>query len=218
MLLTFGDTNIAIDVGPDFRQQMLRAKVSSLHAILLTHEHNDHIVGLDDVRPFNFRMGRNMPLYGTLPVLGEVKQRFGYIFEENPYPGAPMIEPVPIHRNEAFSACGIPFQPIEVMHGNWPVLGFRTGDFTYITDMKTISPGEMSKVRGSKVLVVNALHIDPHHSHLNLAEALHFIAEVGPERAYITHIGHQMGLHAAVSAMLPSHVELAYDGLVVDLG
>lgn len=215
ILLSDGHLRIAIDAGPDFRQQMLRAKVKSLDAILLTHEHNDHIIGLDDVRPFNFSMGHNMPLFGTPPVLQEVKHRFGYIFEANPYPGAPQIELCPISKQEKFWVKGMDFTPIEVMHGLWPVLGFRTGDFTYITDMKTIGEEEAKKVEGSEILVVNALHLEPHYSHLNLDEALHFIESIGPRLAFITHIGHQMGLHAEVSKRLPDGVALAYDGLEV---
>ena len=215
LLVSHEGKNVVIDAGPDFRQQMLRAKVQHLDAVVLTHEHNDHIIGLDDVRPFNFLQNRHMPLYGTASVLAEVKQRFAYIFVKNPYPGAPMIQPVEINNHKVFEVAGIPFQPIEVMHGGLPVTAFRIGDFAYITDMKTISETEKNKLAGIKTLVVNALHHSWHHSHLNLEEALAFIEEIQPEQAWLTHISHRMGLHEVVSRQLPSRVGLAWDGLVV---
>jgi phosphoribosyl 1,2-cyclic phosphate phosphodiesterase len=215
LLVSQGGRNVVIDCGPDFRQQMLRAKVQNLDAVVLTHEHNDHIIGLDDVRPFNFMQNRHMPLFGTASVLAEVKQRFEYIFEENPYPGAPMILPIEINHEAPFEVAGIPFQPFEVMHGNLPVTAFRIGDFAYITDMKTIAEGEKAKLRGLKTLAVNALHLEWHHSHLNLEEALDFIAEIKPEQAWITHIGHRMGLHEERSKLLPKGVGLAWDGLII---
>jgi phosphoribosyl 1,2-cyclic phosphate phosphodiesterase len=182
---------------------------------VLTHEHNDHIIGLDDVRPFIFMQNEPMPLYATEAVIKEVKQRFSYAFEENPYPGAPQFDLRPITKEEPFKVSGIPFQPIELRHGSLPVLGFRIGDFAYLTDMKTISASEKSKLNGIKTLVVNALHISQHHSHLNLEEALAFIEEIRPEQAWLTHISHSMGLHAERSKLLPEGVGLAWDGLEI---
>jgi len=215
LLVSHNGHNVVIDTGPDFRQQMLRAGVQHLDAVVLTHEHNDHIIGLDDVRPFNFMLNRHMPLLGTTSVLDEVKRRFAYIFAEKPYPGAPMIDPVVISKEEGFEAAGIGFLPIEVMHGSLPVLGFRIGDFAYLTDMKTISDVEKSKLEGIRTLVVNALHLKPHKTHLNLDEALDFIESIKPEQAWLTHIGHRMGLHEERSKLLPPGVALAWDGLVV---
>lgn len=216
-MLQSGANNVVIDCGPDFRQQMLRAQVKSLDAVVLTHEHNDHIIGLDDVRPFNFMNWQDMPVFCTAAVAEELKQRFAYIFEKEPYPGAPMVKLHEISKAESFKAGGLSFVPIEVMHGKLPILGFRVQDFTYLTDMKTISEVELEKVKGTKVLVVNALHQHQHHSHLNLEEALAFIETIGPEQAYLTHLSHRMGLHEEVSKALPANVALAYDGLQINL-
>jgi len=196
---------------------MLRAKVNRLDAVLLTHEHNDHIIGLDDVRPFNFSQRMDMPVYGLSRVLNEVKHRFQYIFATNPYPGSPRLLLQAIDKYHPISIKGVPIQPIEVIHGKMPVLGFRVGDFTYITDAKTIAAAEKEKIKGSKVLVLNALHHKEHHSHLNLEEALNIIDILKPQRAYLTHISHRMGLHSYIQTELPDGVELAYDGLCIRL-
>jgi phosphoribosyl 1,2-cyclic phosphate phosphodiesterase len=217
ILISRGGVNIAVDAGPDFRQQMLRAGVKSLDAVLLTHEHNDHIIGLDDVRPFNFMQWKKMPVFATPQVQAEVRKRFAYIFEKNPYPGSPMLELRTISKAENFEVSGINITPIEVLHGELPVMGFRLGDFTYLTDVKTIAEDQKAKARHSKVLVLNALHHKTHHSHLNLREALAMIEDLAPEQAYLTHISHRMGLHAAVSKTLPKNVALAYDGLEIQV-
>ena len=217
ILVEYGDTVLVVDCGPDFRQQMLRANVQNVNAILITHEHNDHIIGLDDVRPFNFRNESDMLVYAEERVQKELIARFSYIFKENPYPGAPMVKLLPISDNTPFKIGNIDIEPIRAMHGYLPVFGFRFGDFTYLTDIKTISESELKKISDSKILVLNALHRNEHHSHLSLTQAIALIQKVNPEKAYLTHISHQMGLHEEVSKELPSNVELAYDGLSVNL-
>jgi len=213
LMVTHQGKHIIIDVGPDFRQQMLRASVKMIEAIILTHQHNDHIIGIDDVRPFNFQGKKDMPVYSHSTVLKEVKNRFAYIFDEKPYPGAPRLKLRPIDGENLFTIEGIPFIPIKVMHGTMPVWGFRIRDFTYITDAKTIEPKEIEKIKNSSVLVLNALHQKPHHSHLNLEEALQLIEQIKPQRAFLTHLGHTMGKHEEIQAQLPDNVFLAYDGL-----
>ena len=212
--LQIDDVSIGIDCGPDFRQQMLRAKVSHLDAILITHEHNDHIIGMDDVRPFNFRSRKDMLVYATESVQGQLIHRFPYVFAtENRYPGAPMIKLLDLHKDQPFEIAGIKIIPIEVMHGKLPVLGFRFGNFAYITDMKTISDEEFAKLEGVTHLVVNALHHNEHFTHMNLTEALAFTERVGAKKTYFTHISHRMGLYEEVEKTLPEGVMLAYDGL-----
>jgi len=217
MMISTDTTNLAIDCGPDFRQQMIAAKVSHLDAVLLTHEHNDHIIGMDDVRPFNFRSKKNMPVYATESVQAELKVRFAYIFDKNPYPGAPRLELNTINKSTPFQINDIEVKPIEVMHGYVPVLGFRFGNFTYITDAKTITDEEFSKFVGTEIMVLNALHHRKHHSHLNLEEALEWIERIAPKKAYLLHISHLMGKHDEINKQLPENVELAYDGLILDV-
>lgn len=193
---------------------MLRAKVNQLDAILFTHEHNDHIIGLDDVRPFNFRQKKDMIVYATTAVERALLKRFDYVFESNPYPGAPRVRIVPINASP-FRIGDTAIKPISFLHGKVPVLGFRIGNITYITDMKTMAEEEKKKLEGTDTLIVNALHHTSHHSHLNLEEALAFIAEISPRQAYLTHVSHRMGLYSEMNPKLPTGVGLAYDGLVV---
>ncbi len=216
VLIRSGEKNVVIDTGPDFRYQMLRAKVKSLDAILLTHEHKDHIAGLDDVRAFNYKQQRAMDVYAHKRVQEALKREFYYAFSEKKYPGVPLINLHDIE-NEPFSVAGINVIPVQVMHYKLPVFGFRIGDFTYITDAKTIAPSEIEKIRGSKILVINALQKGSHISHLTLHEAIELAHEIRAGKTYLTHISHTMGRHADVSKDLPEDVELAYDGLELSL-
>lgn len=217
-ILQLNGKNIAIDCGPDFREQMLRADVSRLDAILITHQHNDHIIGLDDVRPFNFKSRTDMPVYCTKPVQAELRQRFAYIFAaQNRYPGAPMVKLRAISKQHEFEVEGISVQPIEAFHGRMPVLGFRLGDFAYMTDVKTIAPEERAKLQGLHTLVLSALHHRPHHAHLNLQEALALIEALQPKQTYLTHLSHSMGKYEAVEQTLPESVSIGYDQLQIEV-
>ncbi len=208
--------NILIDCGPDFRQQMLTNNVEHVDAILYTHEHSDHTVGLDDIRPYFFRQG-DIPIFAHQRVIDSLQKRFDYIFAaENKYPGAPSVREN-IIVNEIFKVKDVNVLPINVMHNRVQVFGFRIRDFAYVTDAKTVEKEEVEKLKGVDVLVLNALRKEPHHSHFNLEEALEFIEKVNPERAYLTHISHKMGFHDEVQAELPENVFLAYDNLQISL-
>jgi phosphoribosyl 1,2-cyclic phosphate phosphodiesterase len=205
----------SFDCGPDFRQQMLSNGFDHLDGILMTHEHNDHIIGLDDVRPLNFRQRMNMPIYGLERTLNELKTRFAYAFAANPYPGAPRFELIPIAPLEPFTASGIDVMPLEILHGDLPILGFRIGNLCYITDAKTIPPRSFDIIKKCKVLVINALRHHEHNTHLNLDEALAFIEKVQPERAFLIHLSHHFPPFTTLERELPANVFLAYDGLSV---
>lgn len=206
---------IVIDTGPDFRQQMLQHKVYALDAVVFTHEHKDHLAGLDEVRAYNFLLNRSMPVYATPRVQQAIHREFAYIFETPDYPGIPKIDLISFG-NAPFEVEGVPFLPVEVFHHKLQVFGFRIGDFVYITDANRIDEAERAKIRGCKVLVLNALRREPHISHFTLAEALDVVADLQPEMAYFTHISHQLGLHAQVQNELPAGVQLAVDGLVLE--
>jgi phosphoribosyl 1,2-cyclic phosphate phosphodiesterase len=206
-----------IDCGPDFRQQMLVSQCQKLDGILYTHEHADHTAGLDDIRPFNFKQGA-IPIFAHQRVIANLKKRFDYIFETvNKYPGAPSITPIEVRNDIPFSIGNKKAIPINVYHGKLQVFGFRIDDFAYLTDVKTIEESELIKLKGVKILVVNALREEPHHSHFNLEEALDFIALVQPEKTYLTHISHLLGFHEEVQKKLPKNVYLAYDNLEITI-
>jgi phosphoribosyl 1,2-cyclic phosphate phosphodiesterase len=215
--IQWDNLSLVIDCGPDFRQQMLTCGCTHIDAILFTHEHSDHTAGLDDIRPFVFRQG-DMPVYAHPRVIAGLKKRFDYIFEEEDrYPGAPSVVINEVHKDKTFSISDKTIVPIEVLHGNLEIFGYRLGDFAYLTDVKAIVSEEVEKLKGIKVLVVSALREEPHATHFNLLDALALINEVGPERAYLTHISHHMGFHAEVQEKLPENVFLAYDNLQITI-
>jgi len=209
------DKSTVIDSGPDFRYQMLRAQVNDLDAILYTHEHKDHVAGLDDIRPYNYILKKRIDIYATERVKEALKREFQYIFSETKYHGLPQIDVHTIDK-ESFQVGATAIIPFEVMHYKLPILGYRIDDFTYITDAKTISEESLSKIKGTKVLVLNALQKESHISHLTFDEAIAMAEKVGAEMTYFTHISHNLGLHAEVEKELPSNIRLAYDGLSFD--
>ena len=208
--------NLLIDTGPDLRQQLLREHITKVNAILLTHEHKDHLAGLDDIRPVYFRQKAPMDIYAMQRVLTVVRKDFDYAFKEHPYPGAPSFQ---LHavRHDPFFVQNVEIQPIQIRHLTLPILGYRIGPFAYITDASFVADTELAYLQDLEVLVVNALHREKHYSHFNLEQALHFIDIVKPKRAYLTHVSHHMGLYADVEKILPSHVMLGYDGLQITI-
>ena len=212
ILLEIRDQTFVIDTGPDFRQQMLREQVKRIDAIVFTHAHRDHTAGLDDVRAYNFMQQMDMPVYGTTPVLDQLKVEYSYAFAKEYYPGIPRLSLNTIDGQD-FSVNGINFSPLPVMHLHMPVLGFRIENFSYITDAKFIPPDTIEKLRGTEVLVLNALQREQHISHFNLSEALEMVETIRPRQTYFTHLSHKMGLHADVEKELPDGVSLAFDGL-----
>lgn len=205
-----------IDTGPDFREQMLREKVDGLDAVIYTHEHRDHVAGLDDLRAFNYIQNRKMDLYANTKTQDAIRQQFNYVFNEKRYPGIPEVEFHTIYDNP-FTIGGVKFIPIQVKHLYLPILGFRIGNFTYITDANFISEEEKNKIVGSEVLVLNALRKEKHPSHFTLDEAIELATELKCKMTYFTHISHQLGLHEEVEKFLPENIRLAYDGLTSTL-
>jgi phosphoribosyl 1,2-cyclic phosphate phosphodiesterase len=205
-----------IDTGPDFRYQMLRAQVMHLDAVLLTHAHKDHIAGLDDIRAFNFLQQAAMPVYCTAATEAALRREFAYAFAEHKYPGVPEIDLNRIGL-EPFEVAGRTFTPIQTFHAGMEVLGFRTGNFAYITDANVLPESERTKLQGLDILVLNALRQEAHVSHFNLAEAVALGQSLGARQVYFTHMSHQMGLHATVNAALPERMALAFDGLQLNL-
>lgn len=216
ILIQTNDLTIAVDCGPDFRQQMLREDVRSIDAILMTHAHRDHTGGFDDIRAFNFINKKAIDVYCDLPTELGIKEQYSYAFTETDYPYLPKMN---FHRiqDSEFRIQNLAVQPIQVMHATMPVLGYRFGDFTYITDAKTIAKEERDKIRGTKILVVNALRPENHYSHFTIDEALELVADVKPELTYFIHMSHQFGLHSETEKKLPANVRVAYDGLKIKI-
>lgn len=215
VLIQWEDTNLVVDCGPDFRQQMLRVDCKSIEGILFTHEHADHTAGIDDIRPFFFKQG-DIPVYANKRVIENLSRRFDYIFlNDNKYPGAPSVDSNIISPNTSFLFNTKIIVPIEVMHNTLPVLGYRINNFAYLTDVKTINEEELLKLQNLDVLVLSSLRIESHPNHLNLNEALVLIEKLKPKRSYLTHISHLMGFHEEVNKKLPKNVFLAYDTLTI---
>ena len=214
--IQIGELSLVIDTGPDFRSQMLREGIAKLDAVVYTHEHKDHTAGLDDIRPFNFKQQKDMPIFGRIQVLDQIKREFSYIFAGTRYPGVPRVKTIEIDESP-FTIHGITITPIPVMHYKLPVLGFRIGDFTYITDANYIPEESFRLIEGTEILVLNALQKEPHISHFTLGEAVSVAKRIGAKQTYFTHISHKLGLHHAVEEELPTGIALAYDGLQLTL-
>lgn len=208
--------SFVIDTGPDFRQQMLRTGIRHLDAVLFTHEHKDHTAGLDEVRAYNFLQEQDIPVYARNRVLSQLQTEFAYIFAEKKYPGIPRLQLNEIS-NEAFEIEGVLFTPIDVLHHRLPVFGFRVHNFTYLTDLNYISDEELEKVYGTRVLLLDALQIEPHLSHFTLDQAVALVERIRPEQAYFIHISHKLGLHREVEKRLPTSIRLGYDGLKIKI-
>jgi phosphoribosyl 1,2-cyclic phosphate phosphodiesterase len=215
--IEWDDLSFVIDCGPDFRQQMLASNCSKIDAIFFTHEHSDHTAGLDDIRPFFFKQG-DIPIYAHQRVLKNLQKRFDYIFEtENRYPGAPGVTAIEVENNIPITIHNKTIEPINAMHGDLQVFGYKFDTFAYLTDVKTIDDDEMMKLKNLDVLVINALRVEQHNTHFNLQEAIDFITIVEPKKAYITHISHLLGFHSEVQKTLPSNIFLAYDNLIINI-
>lgn len=217
VMIQMDNTHIVIDCGPDFRQQMLSHQVRQVDAVLCTHEHKDHLGGLDDTRPISFAHNKDMPIYATAQVIKAIQREYHYAFGPNKYPGVPALKLIEIKASEDFFVEDYRVTPIQVTHAQMPVLGFRIGSFTYITDANAIDQKEKQKILGTKILVLNALRREKHISHFTLEEAIILANEIGAEQTFFTHISHQLGKHEDVQKELPKNMFLAYDGLQLDL-
>ena len=213
-LLACDSTQILIDCGPDIRQQLLRLGVENLDALLITHEHNDHLIGLDELRPFIFKQRKPFSIFAEARVLEQIRQRFAYAFASNPYPGAPRFELIPINAGQTLEIGHMPgIQCLRVMHGTLPILGFRCADIAYLTDVKSIPEETAQELRDLEILVTSALHFEAHHSHMTLLEAWAFAKTIDADRTYLIHLSHQAGLHRELQKDLPQRIYLAYDNL-----
>lgn len=206
--------SLVVDTGPDFRQQMLREQIKRIDAILFTHAHRDHTAGLDDVRAYNFIQEMDMPVYGTQPVLEQLQVEYAYAFAKQYYPGIPRITLNQID-GQAFTVNGVDVVPLPVLHLKMPVLGFRIQNFSYITDANFIPDETLERLKGTEILVLNALQRAEHISHFNLQQALAMVERIKPAQTYLTHISHKLGMHADVAKELPANVSLAFDGLQI---
>jgi phosphoribosyl 1,2-cyclic phosphate phosphodiesterase len=214
VLLTVNNKKILIDLSPDFRHQMLENQQTNVDFVLMTHEHRDHTGGLDDLRPICFKYEKSIPIYGQIRVLEVLEKHYDYVFKEIDYPGRPRVSLHQIIENQPQLIEGVEVMPISVWHGQLPIVGYRFGNSCYLTDVSSIDKASADWLEGLDTLILNALQIDPHYSHFNLAEALAFVDLIKPKRTYLTHISHNLGLHNALK--LPPNVFLAYDGLKID--
>lgn len=213
---TADNYSIVVDSGPDFRQQMLQNRIKKLDAIVYTHEHRDHVSGLDDIRPYNYLQQKPINAFAHKRVIEQLKLDFAYAFSDKKYPGVPEINLIEIE-NAAFNIGKTNFLPIEVMHYKLPVFGYRIENFTYITDCNYISDTEFEKIKGTKVLVINGLQHEPHISHFTFEQALDLIHKLKPEKAFFTHISHKLGKQTEVEKKLPNWIKLGYDGMQIDI-
>ncbi len=218
VLISIENYKIIIDTGPDFRQQMLVNNIKRLDAVLLTHEHNDHVIGIDDIRPFNFRQGVDMPVFALERVLEDLKMKFSYIFHSKPYPGAPRVICYPVLPGDIFSICDkIAVEAIGIMHGNLPILGYRIKNFAYITDASGMDEQAFQSLQGVEILVLNALQYRKHYSHFTYDEAVQVANKIGAKKTYLTHMSHEMGLHNTILSSMPDNIFPAHDSLVLEL-
>ncbi len=216
ILISYKNKNLLVDIGPDFRQQMLRENIKEIDAVLITHSHHDHVAGLDEIRAYNFSMNKDIDFYANEIAEMELRKHFDYVFRTDKYSGIANVNIVSI-RKEPFMVEGIEVIPVEVMHNKLPVAAFRIADFAYVTDIKTISDEEFEKLKGVKYLILSALRFEEHFSHFNYEEALAFVERLQVEKAYFTHLSHHFGKHKDLEKLIPDNISIAYDGMKIVL-